>query len=83
MIHFTKHALEKFEILKQHGFVVSKNDVERTIIKPDVIDNSRYPLKIAQRVFDKTHVLRVVYREVNGTRIIITFYPGRRIQYEK
>lgn len=83
MIHFTKHALEKFEILRQHSFVVSKGDVESTVIKPDTIDNSQHPLKIAQRVFDKTRVLRVVYKEVNDTMVIITFYPGRRTQYEK
>ena len=83
MFHFTKHALEKFGILKRHGFVVSKNIVIKTVNSPETIDHSRSPLRIAQRNFDKTHVLRVVYKEDNGNKIIITFYPGRRTQYEK
>ena len=55
----------------------------RTISRPDVIDHSRAPLKIAQRGFDKTRVLRVVYRDERDMKVVITFYPGRRDQYEK
>lgn len=83
MIHFTKHALEKFEILKRHGFVVSKAVITGALETPDLVDYSKLPLKIAQREFDKDHVLRVVYREENNTKIVITFYPGRKIDYEK
>lgn len=83
MIRFTKHALEKFEILRHHGFLVSKNAVVKAVRNPDLIDHSRAPLKIAQRRFDKDHVLRIVYKEDGDMRIIITFYPGRKIQYEK
>lgn len=83
MIHFTKHALEKFIILKQHGVVIQKSAVITTITDPERIDHSRLPLKIAQRNFDKSHVLRVVYKEQGDTKIVITFYPGRKTQYEK
>lgn len=81
MIHFTKHAIEKFAILKERGFTVSKNKVAETVTKPDSIDRSRHPLVIAQAMFDKNHVLRVVYKEEYGVKIIITFYPGRKNQY--
>lgn len=83
VIYFTKHAHEKFIILKRHGFHVSPNTIVRIIEQPDFIDYSRLPLKIAQGVFDKKHVLRVVYKEENGKKVIITFYPGRKNQYEK
>ena len=83
MIHFTRHAIEKFLILKRHGFLIPKVAVAKTVEEPDSIDYSRPPLKIAQRDFDKSHVLRVVYREEDDTKIIITFYPGRKTQYEK
>lgn len=82
MIHFTKHAIEKFAILNEHGFAVSKNEIVETITKPDSIDHSRHPLIIAQTSFDKNRVLRVVYKEEYGVKIIITFYPGRKNQYE-
>ncbi len=54
-----------------------------TVAHPDIVDYSHLPLKIAQRPLDKHHVLRVVYREVSGIKLIITFYPGRKTQYEK
>jgi len=83
MIYFTKHAKEKFEILQKHQFSVSKEKVIETIKNPEIIDHSRLPLLIAQREFDKTHVLRVVYKQEEGLIKVITFYPGRSKQYEK
>lgn len=83
MIHFTKHALDKLKILKGHGFPITKFIIINTVSNPEMVDYSRSPLKIAQRGFDKDHVLRVVYKEENRTKIIITFYPGRKSQYEK
>jgi len=83
MIYFTKHAEEKFDILKRHKFSISKEQVIETIKNPEGIDRSRLPLLIAQKKFDKTHVLRVVYKQEEGLIKVITFYPGRRKQYEK
>ena len=83
MIIFTKHAENKFAILRRHKFLISKNQVTKTIEKPDLIDKSRYPLLIAQLKIDNNYVLRVVYKKEFGAIKIITFYPGRRKQYEK
>ncbi|MGA2666857.1 MAG: hypothetical protein ABSE91_02045 [Patescibacteria group bacterium] len=47
MIYFTKHAKEKFEILRKHKFSISKEQVTETIMNPDKIDKSRLPLLIA------------------------------------
>ena len=83
MIYFTKHAKEKFKILKQHKFKVIKEQVIKTVNSPDLIDYSKRPLLIAQRKISSTHVLRVVYKKENNNKIVITFYPGRRKHYEK
>ena len=83
MIIFTKHAKNKFKILKRHKFFVSEKQVIKTVESPDLIDKSRLPLLIAQRKIDKTHVLRVVYKKEFGIIKIITFYPGRKKQYDK
>ena len=84
MIHITKHAKEKFKIFKEHKFIITKKQVIETINKPDLIDRSKYPpFLIAQKRINSTHVLRVVYKIKNEDKIIITFYPGRRKQYEK
>ena len=83
MIIFTKHARDKFGILKKHKFIVSEKKVLEVLSKPDLIDYSRLPLLIAQKKFDSTHVLRVVYREEQGIIKVITFYPGRSKNYGK
>ena len=83
IIRFTRHALEKFEILQRHGIVVSKELVEETIRSPKYINHSRLPLLIAQGPLNRTLVLRVVYSAQGHGINVITFYPGRRQQYEE
>jgi hypothetical protein len=82
-IYFTKHARQKFKVLSRHGVVISESKVKRTVSKPTTIDKSRLPLLIAQDNLDATHVIRVAYRKEGDLVIIITFYPGRKPQYEK
>lgn len=82
-IRFTRHAEEKFGILEEHQFSVSKKQVLEVLNTPDSIDHSRSPLIIAQGDRDAHHVLRVVYRREGADIIVITFYPGRKSQYEK
>lgn len=67
MIIFTKHAREKFAILKKHKFIISEKQVLETLRNPDLIDKSRFPLFIAQRKIDINHVLRVVYKQEGET----------------
>jgi len=82
-IHFTKHAQEKFKILSRHGVKIPKRKVIDTVNQPDKVDHSRSPLFIAQSNLDRNHVLRVVYKRTEDSITVITFYPGRKIQYEK
>ena len=82
-IRFTAHAIQKFTVLKRHGVSVSKQRVIRTVEQPDRVDYRRMPLLIAQKELDKRRVLRVVYRVEDETKVVITFYPGRKSQYEK
>lgn len=83
MIVFTKHARDKFATLKKHKFIISEKEVLEALNNPDLIDYSRLPLLIAQHKFDRTHVLRVVYKEEQGNMKVITFYPGRSKNYAK
>jgi len=82
-IRFTKHAIDKFAILRRHGLIILKEKVIGTVEKPNFLDYSRFPLLIAQSDFDRNRVLRVVYKIVRQTMVIITFYPGKKSQYEK
>ncbi len=82
-IRFTNHARDKFKVLRVHGVLVTKSQVMHVIRRPDAIDSQRLPLLIAQGNFDKSRILRVVYRNEGDTVVVITFYPGRKSQYEK
>lgn len=82
-VRFTAHALRKFAVLRRHGVSVSRRQIVQTVEKPDRVDYGRLPLLIAQVGFDKRRVLRVVYKIDGGTKVIITFYPGMKSQYEK
>ncbi len=82
-IVFTKHAENKFAVLRRHKFVVKRHQVLRAVTDPERIDYSRTLLIVAQRSFDSRRVLRVVYKQEGEVVKIITFYPGRKSQYEK
>ena len=83
-IRFTKHALEKFNVLRKHGVLITEEKVLMTVTNPEFIDRqSRAPLMISQSVLDQRRVLRVVYRQEGENIVIITFYPGRKSQYAK
>ena len=82
-IRFTKHAKDKFAILARRGVKISQNKIIDTVVHPDKIDKSRLPLLIAQSSLDDSHVVRVVYKTEKDVKIVITFYPGRKSQYEK
>ena len=81
-IGFSKHAREKFAVLKRHKFSVSRKQVLETVLHPDLVDHSRWPLLIAQRTIDENHVLRVVFKKMGSDIKVITFYPGRSKQYD-
>ena len=81
MIVFTKHALNKFNVLRKHKFLIREKMVVDTLKNPDLIDRSRLPLLIAQCKIDRSHVLRVVYKKERGNLKVITFYPGRIKNY--
>ncbi len=83
MIVFTKHAEDKFHLLKSHKFTITRHQVISACSNPDLVDYARLPLLIAQKQRNKTHVLRVVYKQENSLKKIITFYPGRAKHYAK
>ena len=82
-IEFSLHSLLKIEILKAHGFDISKEMVEDIIRFPDKIDEGYKGRLVAQRGIDDSHVVRVVYETGPEEFYIVTVYPGRRSRYEK
>lgn len=82
-IEFSTHSLLKIEILKAHGIAVTKEIVEEVVRNPDRIEESYKNRLVAQKGFDETRVLRVVYEALPEKLYIVTVYPGRRSRYEK
>lgn len=83
VIEFSMHSLLKIEILKSHGINISKEIIEDIISFPDKIEIGYKGRSIAQKGFDETRVLRVVYETKPEKIWVVTVYPGRRSRYEK
>lgn len=79
-IRFTKHAREKFEVMKHYGFVIHEKKVFEAIHNPTRVDqkDTQY---FAIKAIDAKYALRVVYEKRKDYLIVITFYPVRRKRY--
>lgn len=80
-VTFTKHAVEKFKLLKNYGFEIEKEQVIGAILNPERIDE-REGQFLATRTISSGHAIRVVYEIRKGFLVIITFYPVRRERYD-
>jgi len=81
-IVYTKHALNKFTILKERGVKVTKQRVDKAIIEPEDIDfESDRPKVIVSKSLDKQYVIRVVYIKESDIIRVITFYPAEKGRY--
>jgi hypothetical protein len=81
-IAYTRHAEEKFELLKRHGFEVTRKQVEETPTGRDIVIHQAKGRMIAQKGIGERHVLRVIYRQEGEDLVVITFFSGRRERYE-
>lgn len=79
-IRFTKHAREKFELVRHYGFDVDEEEIVEAIRNPARLER-RDAQCFVVRAIDAKHVLRVVYEERKGYLVVITFYPVRRDRY--
>jgi hypothetical protein len=62
---FTKHATEKFGVLRTFGFTLSQDQVTGAITAPDKREN-RGSQTISTKVLDSKFALRVVHEERKG-----------------
>ena len=81
-VDFTSHAMRKFEVLKRLGFSVSVGRVVEAVQNPKRVDVGWKGRFIASAKLNREHVLRVVYEKVGDRKLVVTFYPARRVRYE-
>jgi hypothetical protein len=79
-VKFTKHATEKFGLLRTFGFTLTQDQVASTIAAADKREN-RGQQTISTKVLDGKFALRVVHEERKGIIVVITFYPVKRKDY--
>ena len=79
---FTKHAIDKFSVLKRLGWKVSKLEIKRTIQNPRWVGISKHGEKTAMSLIGKNHILRIVFNMGSGIIKVITFHVAKRGRYE-
>jgi len=79
-VKFTKHALEKFEVVKRYGFEISKELVIKTVLNPEHL-HKRGDQYFGLKIINSEYALRVVYEKRKDYLVVITFYPVRRERY--
>lgn len=82
-IIYTRHAQDKFTLLRKHGFEVTVQQIEDTVLAPDLVIAQSGGRLLAQKGISDRHVLRVIYRRSEQGLVIITFYPAYRKRYER
>lgn len=80
-IRFTAHAKAKYILLKHAGFPIKRQQVINCLVNPLKTDKRPDGTIISTFLISEKHILRVVYKTVGDTMLVITFYPGRRKAY--
>ena len=69
MIHFTKYAEEKFEILNKFKVFFTREQIESVIKTPDKIRKKGNYLAVSKEK------IKVVYQKQGDILRVVTFYP--------
>lgn len=69
MIHFTKYAENKFEILNKYKVYFTKEQIEDCLKLPDKT------YKKGKYLAARKENIKVVYRKEDGMVKVVTFYP--------
>ena len=81
-IIYTKHAEEKFLVLRKEGWHKTKTKIRQIIKNPIWKGSTRYDQETAIGLVDERHILRIVLDRQGDIIKVITFHIGRRGKYE-
>ncbi|MGD0638470.1 MAG: hypothetical protein ABSA72_10580 [Nitrososphaerales archaeon] len=79
-VTFTRHAIDKFELLDKFGFKLSNEQVISVITTPDKTETNGSQT-FSMKALDRELALRVVHERRKGIIVVITFYPVKRKKY--
>ena len=80
-IIFTYHAKFKLDLLKEHGFTFTEDEVKDVIESPDFVKKAKYDRLAAHKSLDDRLALRVIY-EKNDTITVVTIMVVKRNRYD-
>jgi uncharacterized DUF497 family protein len=81
-LKFSKHAREKLDDSTSKRLGITANIIKTVLDKPDLIDNSEYPVLMAVGRLKSNLSLCIVYKFTERDLRIITFFPAKRGRYE-
>ena len=79
-VRFTKHAKQKFTLLRRYGFDIPEASVTDAVTNPARVD-PRDDQLLALKPLNREYAIRVVYRIVNDHIVVVTFYPVKRERF--
>ena len=69
MLHFTKYAEKKFDVLNKHRVFFTREEVEEAILNSDEVNKKgKYYFAVKDRVC-------VVFQKVGEVKRVVSFYP--------
>ncbi len=69
MLHFTKYAEKKFDVLNKHKIFFTREQIKEVVLNSDEINKKdKYYFAVRDKVC-------VVFQKQSGIKRIITFYP--------
>lgn len=73
---------DKIPLLRKQGFKITLKQIKEIIKNPEHIDEiSDTPKVIVSKEFDKSHIMRVVYKIEDDIIKAITVYPSEKGRY--
>ena len=81
-IIYTKHAEEKFLVLRKEGWHITKTKIRQIIKNPTWKGSTRYDQETVIGLVNERHILRIVLDRQDDIIKVITFHIGRRGKYE-
>ena len=75
ILHYTKHANDKFFMLQRHGRQVFKDDINGIIKFPDSVEQKKDLYFANGKLSSEDEFWQVIYQKDSTIVKILTFYP--------
>lgn len=78
IIHYTKHAENKFFILQEHGCHILKEDITALIKLPEDIVDRKDHVIVCGNIAPNADPWEIIYTKESNVIKVLTFYPIKK-----